>query len=64
MRSTSFEGLSAVIVEFRDGINTVYVALQSVHCKINAVKSTLPEDAKDPALGKFSSDDFPIMVLR
>ncbi|HOY20710.1 MAG TPA: efflux RND transporter permease subunit [Haliscomenobacter sp.] len=62
IRSTSFEGLSSVIVEFKDGINTD-VALQDVQRKINAVKSTLPEDAKDPALGKFSSDDFPIMSI-
>lgn len=62
IRSTSFEGLSTVILEFKDGVNTD-VVLQDVQRKINAVKSTLPEDAKDPALSKFSSDDFPIMSI-
>lgn len=62
IRSTSFEGLSTVILEFKDGVNTD-VVLQDVQRKINAVKSTLPEDAKDPALNKFSSDDFPIMSI-
>ena len=62
IRSTSFEGLSTVIIEFRDGTE-INVALQDVQRKINAVKSTLPDDAKDPALTKFSSDDFPIISL-
>ena len=60
--SLSSPVLSSIVIEFKDGVNTD-VALQDVQRKINAVKSTLPEDAKDPALGKFSSDDFPIMSI-
>jgi HAE1 family hydrophobic/amphiphilic exporter-1 len=62
VRSSSYEGLSTTIVEFKDGTN-IDIALQDVQRKINGIKSTLPQDVKDPSLSKFSSDDFPIMSL-
>ncbi len=62
IRASSFEGLSQVIVEFKDGVNTD-LALQDVQRKVNAIKATLPEDAKDPILSKFGSDEFPIMSI-
>ncbi|MCB9081691.1 MAG: efflux RND transporter permease subunit [Lewinellaceae bacterium] len=62
MRSTSRENLSTVIVELAQDAN-VDLALQDAQRKINAVQSTFPEDSRLPVLGKFSSDEVPIMNI-
>ncbi len=62
IRSTSFEGLSSVIIEF-DQDAKIDVLLQEVQRKIDAVESTLPADAKAPVISKFASDEFPIMSI-
>lgn len=60
--STSYEGLSVVVVQLRADAN-VDLALQDAQRKVNAIIATLPDDVKSPSLGKFSIDDLPIMRL-
>ncbi|MBV6426374.1 MAG: Multidrug resistance protein MdtC [Haliscomenobacter sp.] len=60
IRSTSFEGVSTVIVEFKQGTD-INISLQDAQRKLSAAESTLPEDAEPPVLSKFSSGEFPIM---
>jgi HAE1 family hydrophobic/amphiphilic exporter-1 len=62
MRTTSRENFSVVIIELAQDANTD-LALQDAQRKINAIASQLPEDADTPILGKFSSDEFPIMNI-
>lgn len=60
--SSSYEGLSVIVVQLRNEAN-VDLALQDAQRKINATLADLPEDVKTPSLGKFSFDDLPIMRL-
>ncbi len=62
MRSTSFEGLSSVIIEFKQNAK-IDLSLQEVQRKLNAIQATLPADAKAPVISKFASDEFPIMSI-
>lgn len=62
IRSTSFESVSTVVVEFRQGTD-VNLSLQDAQRKLNAAESSLPEDADPPVLSKFSSGEFPIMNI-
>ena len=47
VRSTSFEGMSLVIIEFKQDANIDNV-VQDASRKVNAVLSQLPTDAKQP----------------
>lgn len=58
----SQEGASVVIATLIYGTD-VDKALQEAQRKVNTIASTLPEDAKTPALGKFSLDEMPIMRI-
>ncbi len=60
--SSSYEGLSVIVVQLRNEAN-VDLALQEAQRKVNATIASLPEDVKAPSLGKFSFDDLPIMRL-
>jgi HAE1 family hydrophobic/amphiphilic exporter-1 len=62
IRSTSFEGLSSVTIEFKQD-SKVDLLLQEVQRKVNAAEATLPADAKAPVVSKFASDEFPIMSI-
>ncbi len=62
LRSTSFESLSFVFIELKDGTN-VDLALQEAQRKINANLGRLPENAEPPSLTKFASDEFPILSI-
>lgn len=62
VRSNSFEGLSTVVIEFKQNAN-IDLALQETQRKINASLSELPDDVETPTLSKFSSDDFPVVSL-
>ena len=62
LRSTSFESLSFIFIELKDGTN-VDLALQDAQRKINANAAQLPKDADPPSLTKFASDEFPIVSL-
>ncbi|MBK7336826.1 MAG: efflux RND transporter permease subunit [Saprospirales bacterium] len=62
IRSTSYESLSLVAVEFKQTAN-VDLALQEAQRKINGIQALLPADAKAPVISKFASDEFPIMNI-
>jgi len=62
IRTTSFESMSMVGVEFKQNIN-VDLALQDAQRRIEAIQATLPPDAKAPVISKFASDEFPIMNI-
>jgi hydrophobic/amphiphilic exporter-1 (mainly G- bacteria), HAE1 family len=62
IRSTSFEGLSLITVEFKQDAK-IDLLLQETQRKINAIQATLPADAKAPVVSKFASDEFPIMSI-
>ncbi|MAT55338.1 MAG: acriflavin resistance protein [Saprospirales bacterium] len=62
MRSTSFESVSFVFVEMKDGTD-VDKAIADAQRRINAVAARLPDDAEPPALTKFASDEFPILSV-
>lgn len=62
IRSTSFESLSLITVEFKQDAK-IDLLLQEAQRKINAIEATLPADAKAPIVSKFASDEFPIMSI-
>ena len=62
IRSTSLEGNSKVIVEFKSDVD-INQAMQDAQQKIDGIASDLPEDAKDPEISKFSVDEAPIMKM-
>ncbi|MBN1505051.1 MAG: efflux RND transporter permease subunit, partial [Candidatus Eisenbacteria bacterium] len=60
--SYSLEGVSIVLIEFT--LETkVDVAAMDVKEKVDAIRSTLPEDVEAPTIGKFDFSAFPIMNL-
>src|SRR5215470_14314552 len=62
IKSQSLEGNSKVIVEFKSDVD-LNQAMEDAQRKVNAIKSDLPEDAKDPEISKFSVDEAPIMKM-
>ncbi|WP_338789887.1 efflux RND transporter permease subunit [Bernardetia sp. MNP-M8] len=62
INSFSQESYSVVTVEFKYGTD-IDKAMQDAQSKIDAIASTLPDDVKDPSIGKFSLDDLPIMRI-
>ncbi len=62
MRSTSFESVSFVFVELKDGTD-VDKAIADAQRRINAIEARLPDDIEPPALTKFAADEFPILSL-
>ncbi|GJM35055.1 MAG: multidrug ABC transporter [Saprospiraceae bacterium] len=61
-QAISQEGFSTVIVELKYGAN-IDMAVQDAQRKIDAIIAQLPDDVKDPSIGKFSFDEMPIMRL-
>lgn len=61
-QAISMEGVSTVIVELAYGTD-VDLIVQDAQRKIDGIMVDLPEDVKDPTIGKFSLDDMPIMRL-
>ncbi len=62
LRSVSGESVSQVIIEFNLKKN-VDVAFQEVQARLSAIRSTLPQDLKEPIIEKFDVDSAPIMSL-
>jgi len=62
IKSTSQEGYSVIAITLNATAN-VDQALQDAQRKVNAIQSTLPVNAKTPALSKVSLDDLPIIKL-
>lgn len=60
--SNSYEGVSVVIIQLTDEADVDYT-LNEAQRKINAIRSELPKDAKEPSLSKFSLSDLPIVSI-
>ncbi len=60
VRSTSLEGASIVIVEFKQSA-IIDVVLQEASRKVNAVVSQLPNGAKQPTIAKIALDEIPVL---
>lgn len=62
IESKSMESVSVVAIQLNTGADVNFL-LTDAQRKINAVINELPDDAKTPALSKFSLDDVPIINL-
>lgn len=62
IQSRSYEGASVVIITFNNNADVDY-ALNDAQRKINAIRSELPDDAKEPSLSKFSLSDLPVAKM-
>lgn len=60
--STSMEGLSVISVELNDGVDPDK-SVQDAQRKINAIKSDLPDEIKDPTIDKLSLDERAILSV-
>ena len=60
--STSMEGVSAITVTLKSGTN-VNEAQRDAERRIDQVRSTLPDDADDPVVRRFSTDEMPILNM-
>ena len=60
--SQSKENMSIVTLEFEYGTD-INVATNDVRDKLDQVKNTLPDNAENPVLFKFGTDDIPIVIL-
>lgn len=62
INSYSYEGMSMVMITYKDGINAD-LSLQECERKVNAIKEDLPDNVKDPQYMKFDLNMFPIMTV-
>jgi CzcA family heavy metal efflux pump len=62
MRSTSAEGVSIVVIEFKADFD-VDTALQKVRDRVDLAKADLPEDAEEPIIQEINLADFPVMIV-
>lgn len=62
LSSTSRENTSVITIEFEYGYD-IDVLTNDVRDKLDMVKSSLPDDAENPIIFKFSSDMIPICLL-
>ena len=60
--ATSMENFSLVTISLKTGAN-LDKALLNTQRKINAIRSDLPEDVKEPSISDFSLADIPIMTI-
>lgn len=60
--SVSQEGLSSITATLKQGTN-VNNAQRDAERKVNQVKALLPDDADDPVVSRFSTDEIPILRL-
>ena len=60
--SSSKENMSIITLEFEFGTD-IDVATNDVRDKFDIVESALPDDAENPILFKFGTDDIPILFL-
>ncbi|MCI1778937.1 MAG: efflux RND transporter permease subunit [Bacteroidales bacterium] len=60
--SQSRENVSVVTLEFNYGTDPD-VATNDIRDKLDVIKSSLPDNAENPVLFKFSTDDIPILIL-
>jgi HAE1 family hydrophobic/amphiphilic exporter-1 len=60
--SYSFESMSVVLIQYKDGIDAD-ISLEDCQRKVNAIKENLPENCKDPRFMKFDMTMFPVMSI-
>lgn len=60
--SSSYEGKSVIAIEFQLD-KDVDVAASDVRAKVNLAKGSLPDDADDPVVDKFSFADMAVMTV-
>lgn len=60
--SRSYEGLSLVIIEFKQDANIDFV-VQDASRKVNTILAKLPTDAKTPVVSKIAFDEFPVLKM-
>jgi HAE1 family hydrophobic/amphiphilic exporter-1 len=62
IKTTSMEGFSYVIVQFKDGTD-VNISAQNAQRKVSAIRSDLPPSVREPSVDVFDINDLPIMTL-
>ncbi len=62
VRSSSMEGFSLVIIEFKQDANIDFV-VQDASRKVNAIVANLPTDAKQPTVSKIAFDEIPVLRM-
>ncbi|HTY10954.1 MAG TPA: efflux RND transporter permease subunit [Bacteroidota bacterium] len=62
VRSSSLEGFSLVIIEFKQDANIDFV-VQDASRKVNAIVANLPTDAKQPTVSKIAFDEIPVLRM-
>lgn len=62
IQTKSFESLSVVIIQFNDDTDINY-AINDAQRKINAIRSDLPDGAKEPSIVQFSLSDMPVITM-
>ena len=62
VRSVSYEGMSLVIIEFKQDANIDFV-VQDASRKVSANLSRLPSDAKAPTVSKIAFDEIPVLRM-
>lgn len=60
--STSYEGVSVVLAEFNQGIDSKY-AEQLVRDKVNQAKPKFPDDTREPVIKKLDMSALPILFV-
>lgn len=58
----SMESMSIVVIYYKDGIDAD-LSLQDCERKVNAIKTDLPENCKEPQFMKFDMNMYPIMTI-
>jgi HAE1 family hydrophobic/amphiphilic exporter-1 len=62
INSSSMQGVSSVVIQLKSGISTVTAQLDAER-RINKMKATLPDDADDPVVNRFNSEELPVLRL-
>ncbi|GHV19990.1 multidrug ABC transporter [Bacteroidia bacterium] len=62
IRTSSMEGLSYVVVTFKDGTDA-NISAQNAQRKVSAIRSDLPIAVREPSVDIFDINDLPIMTL-
>ena len=62
INSTTTEGLSLIVVEFRLGVN-IHTAQQDAQAKINAIRADFPRDMEEPVIQRIDLQAIPVISV-
>jgi HAE1 family hydrophobic/amphiphilic exporter-1 len=62
LNSSSMEGVSVILIQLKSGISTI-TAQRDAERKINQMKALLPDDADDPVVNRFNSEELPVLRI-